>query len=126
MQKGWGCLSMAAFCRTFFSQDSPLSLHRPIPFPFRLLRTLLQSSKSQLFCFQAIPQSLCNTPGVGGSTPRADAYDPRSAHKKRVCRIRYLSGGCAWNVLLEPAGHSAKLSPGHGSVVSNCVGGCDG
>src|SRR6266851_3161543 len=110
---------------SLFSRFSAFPPQAPIPFPFRLLRTLLQSSKSQLFCFQAIPQSLCNTPGVGGvhesvwqlqvvatncarpttlsqyvvvatnknrvptqtRTPRADAYDPRSASKRRVCRI---------------------------------------
>src|SRR5260370_6584871 len=54
-----------------FSRFSAFPPQAPIPFPFRLLRTLLQSSKSQLFCFQAIPQSLCNTPGVGGVLPAA-------------------------------------------------------
>src|SRR5216684_1919544 len=54
---------------SLFSRFSAFPPQAPIPFPFRLLRTLLQSSKSQLFCFQAIPQSLCNTPGVGGVHP---------------------------------------------------------
>src|SRR5260370_20279014 len=54
-----------------FSRFSAFPPQAPIPFPFRLLRTLLQSSKSQLFCFQAIPQSLCNAPGVGGVLPAA-------------------------------------------------------
>jgi hypothetical protein len=36
-----------------------------IPFFFKLLRTLLHSSKTQLFSFQAIPHSFTKTPGVG-------------------------------------------------------------
>jgi hypothetical protein len=43
-----------------------------------------------------------------------------------VCRMCYLPKRSASDVLLEPAGHAAKLFPGHRSVVSNCVGGCDG
>src|SRR2546425_10142912 len=35
-------------------------------------------------------------------------------------RKRYLSGGSASNVLLEPAGRSAKLSSGHSYVVHDC------
>jgi hypothetical protein len=38
----------------------------PIPFVFILLRTLLQSLKSQLFCFQTIPHSLPKTLRVWG------------------------------------------------------------
>ena len=37
-----------------------------IPFPFKLLRTLLHASKTQLFCFQSLPHSLPETPGGGG------------------------------------------------------------
>ena len=33
---------------------------------FKLFQTLLPSSKTQLFCFHAIPHSLPKTPGVGG------------------------------------------------------------
>src|SRR6266403_448131 len=40
-----------------------------------------------------------------------------STNKPRVYRKRYLSGGRASNVLLEPAGRSAKLSSGHSYVV---------
>jgi len=36
-------------------------------FPFTLLRTLLHSPKTQLFCFQAIPHSLRKTTGGGVS-----------------------------------------------------------
>src|SRR6266571_4997309 len=36
-----------------------------IPFLFKLLRTLLRSAKTQLFSFQAIPDSFPKTPGVG-------------------------------------------------------------
>ena len=43
---------------------------RPIPFLFKLLRTLLHSPKTQLLCFHAIPHSLPKTPG-GGGTPAA-------------------------------------------------------
>jgi len=39
---------------------------RAISFTFTLLRTLLHSTKSQLFCFQAIPNSFAKTPGVWG------------------------------------------------------------
>src|SRR6266704_6389477 len=42
-----------------FTDHRPLS---PIPFLFRFLRTLLRSRKTQLFCFQAIPNSLPKTP----------------------------------------------------------------
>ena len=35
-------------------------------FLFRLFQTLLHSSKTQLFCFHAIPDSLDKTPGGGG------------------------------------------------------------
>src|SRR6266571_6721329 len=45
-----------------FTDHCPLS---PIPFLFTFLRTLLRSRKTQLFCFQAIPNSLPKTPGVG-------------------------------------------------------------
>jgi len=41
-------------------------------------------------------------------------------------RIRYLSRGSASSVLLDSARLCAKLYPGHSSVVSDCVGGCDG
>ena len=39
---------------------------RSIPFPFKLLRTLLHSRKSQLLYFQSIPHSLRKTTGGGG------------------------------------------------------------
>ncbi len=35
-------------------------------FPFTLFRTLLHSSKMQLFCFHEIPHSFTKTPGGGG------------------------------------------------------------
>jgi hypothetical protein len=38
---------------------------RPIPFPFTRFQTLLHSPKTQLFSFQAIPNSFAKTPGVG-------------------------------------------------------------
>src|SRR5881296_596704 len=37
-------------------------------FVFKLLRTLLHSCKTQLFCFQTIPDSFAKTPRVGGGT----------------------------------------------------------
>jgi hypothetical protein len=57
-------------CRAY-SQPSnlqtcePSNLAGPIPFRFTLLRTLLYCPKTQPFCFQAIPNSLPKTPGVG-------------------------------------------------------------
>ncbi|SRR5713101_483593 len=45
-----------------FTDHCPLS---SIPFLFTFLWTLLRSRKTQLFCFQAIPNSLPKTPGVG-------------------------------------------------------------
>src|SRR6266704_745578 len=54
-----------------FTDHRPLS---PIPFLFTFLRTLLRSRKTQLFCFQAIPNSLPKTPGVGwGIHPSSQA-----------------------------------------------------
>src|SRR5216684_1078739 len=45
-----------------FTDHCPLS---SIPFLFTFLWTLLRSRKTQLFCFQSIPNSLPKTPGVG-------------------------------------------------------------
>src|SRR6266446_9673821 len=42
--------------------------------PFILLQTLLQPQKSQLFCFQTIPNSFAKTPGVGYSPPRVPLW----------------------------------------------------
>ncbi len=42
------------------------------------------------------------------------------------CHIRHLSRRRASGVLLDPAGRFPKISMGHFSVVSDCVGGCDG
>src|SRR5260370_24655389 len=117
---------MGAFCCTFFYQDSPLSSPGPHPLSFQTLAHFFAIIKISTLLFSSDSAVFVQHTRRGASTPRADAYDPRSANKKRVCRIRYLSGGSASNVLLEPAGHSAKLSPGPGSVVSNCLGGCDG
>ncbi len=52
------------FLSTFNFRLSTFVSVRAIPFLFTLMRTPLHSSKSQLFCFQAIPHSLPKTPGV--------------------------------------------------------------
>src|SRR5713226_7658009 len=44
----------------------PTNVFCPIPFLFTLFQTLLHSPKSQVFCFQAIPNSFAKTPGGGG------------------------------------------------------------
>src|SRR5712691_9928067 len=47
----------------------PSAFPSPIPFLFTLLRTLLRSAKTQLFSFQAIPDSFAKTPGGGVRIP---------------------------------------------------------
>src|SRR6266567_9484431 len=42
----------------------------PIPYTFKLLRTLLHSPKTQPFCFQALPHSLPKTTQGGGRCSR--------------------------------------------------------
>jgi hypothetical protein len=51
----------------------------PIPFIFKLLRTLLHSPKSQLFYFQAIPHSWYKTPGGGGGSTAWSKADPSAS-----------------------------------------------
>src|SRR6266403_5470258 len=82
-----------------------------------------------LFSFHSLHQEHFATPFFhihawdGGYVPSCwvsprnrDPYS-LSTNKPRVYRKRYLSGGRASNVLLEPAGRSAKLSSGHSYVV---------
>src|SRR6266436_3193072 len=63
--------SSLGIANRFLSQPSnvqtfkPANVFCPIPFLFTLFQTLLHSPKSQLFCFQAIPNSFAKTPGVG-------------------------------------------------------------
>ena len=64
--------------------------------------------------------TLTQTAGCVSEVPILEFTTPR------VCPNRYLSGGRASNVLLEPAGLPAKLSSGHSYVVYDYVGGCDG
>src|SRR6266581_7173950 len=54
-------------------------------FLFRLFQTLLHSSKTQLFCFHAIPRSFAKTPGVGG----VRAYGPQSTRHSMSPLFRY-------------------------------------
>src|SRR5216684_2486488 len=63
--------SSLGIANLFLSQPSnvqtfkPANVFCPIPFLFTLFQTLLHSPKSQLFCFQAIPNSFTKTPGGG-------------------------------------------------------------
>jgi len=59
-------------------------------FVFKLLRTLLHSSKTQLSCFRAIPNSLRKTPGVGGCTWGCASHSetPSGAPRPLVTRRR--------------------------------------
>jgi hypothetical protein len=65
-----------------------------------------------------------NIGGRGGMVNQTCLMHPRSTPSR--CRITYLSRRRASTVLLEPANCFPKISTGHISVVSNCVGGCDG
>jgi hypothetical protein len=58
--------------------------------------------------------------------PAISHQSPITSHQPRFYPNRYLSGGSASDVLLEAAGLPAKLFSGPSSVVSDCVGGCDG
>src|SRR5712664_3133606 len=67
---------------TFKPANLPTS-HRPIPFLFTLLRTLLHLRKTQLLCFQMFPHSLPKTTRGGGCClPRAF----RLPRLPRTCR----------------------------------------
>src|SRR6266851_5761278 len=57
---------------------------------FKLLRTLLQSCKTQLFYFQAIPDSFAKTPRVGGGTWGCASHSetPSGASRPLVTRRR--------------------------------------
>jgi hypothetical protein len=79
-----------------FSTPMSYSLS-PIPFLFILLRTLLHSSKTQLVCFQAIPNSLRKTPGWGYPlrSPARDAPSSRVGHPSVPLR-REAFGATIW------------------------------
>jgi hypothetical protein len=109
------------------------SAHQPHPRPFfscTYVEPILQP-----LCFDIHPCNggvpLPNLPtfkpsNVPTCSRAFPALPPVTSHQPRFYPNRYLSGGSASDVLLEAAGLPAKLFSGPSSVVSDCVGGCDG
>src|SRR5713226_3558751 len=73
-----------------------------IPFLFTFFRTLLHSSKRQLFCFHAIPNSFAKTPGWGV---------PRSSQVGRFCYSGRPKMRASPSLLPPNATRKRKLTP---------------
>ena len=124
-------LALPAIPSSLSPSPYPLSFHT-LPHSFALFCT---HAKLNSLVFNRFRTLCTKHPGVGytaGSRRRMSRaihlfhQSPITSHQSRFYPNRYLSGRSASNVLLEPAGLPAKLFSGPSSVVSDCVGGCDG